>query len=130
MISIEHIFRIEVSSSNGLSVIRHTTYTFHVEIAHTICILRAQSECFYVQDVNIFHVPHVHDVFVGPGFQPLTLQHGQFVGPEFDSQAQPSVSGPPNSWPMSMAKSSISVTLYFCSRRDFSTEKCYRHSVV
>ena len=40
---IEHIFWIEVSSSNGLSVVRRTTSIFHVEVACAICVSCARS---------------------------------------------------------------------------------------
>ena len=55
--------------------------------------LRARS-VFLVRDLCMFRVPRAHDVFVGPGFKPLTLQHDRFVGPGFESQARPPVSGP------------------------------------
>ena len=35
-----------------------------------------------------------HDLFVGPGFDSLTLQHDLFVGPGFDSWTRSPVSGP------------------------------------
>ena len=40
---IEDIFWIEVSSSNGLSVVRRTTSIFHVEVACATCVSRARS---------------------------------------------------------------------------------------
>ena len=80
--------RIWVNSenSNGLSVVRHRSDAFHVDIASTICI-------FGVICVFMFRVPRAHDVFVSPGFEPLTLKHDCFVGPGFDSRAQSPVSG-------------------------------------
>jgi hypothetical protein len=37
------VFWIEVSSSNGLSIIRPSIYTFHMEVVHTICIFHVKS---------------------------------------------------------------------------------------
>ena len=84
---IQHIFWIEVSSSNGLPVICRTTYTFHVEVA-------CEGSVFFVRDLCMFRVPRAHNVFVGPGFEPLTLQHDFCVGSGFDSRARLPVSGP------------------------------------
>jgi hypothetical protein len=32
-----------------------------------------------------FCAPRARDVFVGPGFEPLAMQHDLFIGPRFDS---------------------------------------------
>ena len=76
-----------MSSSNGLSVVCRTTYTFHVEVA-------SEGSVFFVRDLCMFRVPCAHNVYVGPGFEPLTLQHDFFVGSGFDSHARPPFSGP------------------------------------
>ena len=65
---------------------------------HDLCLIRARS----VRDPCLFRAIRAHDVFVGPGFEPLTLQHDRFVGLGFDSWAQSPVSGP-CTWPMSLA---------------------------
>ena len=57
---------------------------------HDLCLIRARS----VRDPCLFRAIRAHDVFIGPGFEPLTLQHDRFVGPGFDSWAQSPVSGP------------------------------------
>ena len=46
-----------------------------------------------------------HDVFIGPGFDPLHFQHDHFVGPGFDSRVRSPVSGQWNPWPMSLHNS-------------------------
>ncbi len=66
-----------------------------------IFIIRAQYLLF-VRDLCAIHVlfvrdlcaicaslcaPRAHDVFVGPGFEPLTMQHDLFTGPRFNSRA-------------------------------------------
>ena len=79
----------------------HETYT---DRARKIQIPRTQlPHGSHAQDLCIFCAPCGHIVFVGPGFEPLTLQLYRFVGPGFDSQVQPPVSVPYNPWPMLLA---------------------------
>ena len=40
-----------------------------------------------------FCAPHAHDVFIGPGFEPLHFQCNHFVGPGFDSWVRSPVAG-------------------------------------
>jgi hypothetical protein len=65
----------------GLAVVCHPTYMFHMEVASAERYL------------SIFRAPCAHDVFVGPGFKPLTLQDALFIGPGVDSWAWLPVSG-------------------------------------
>ena len=51
----------------------------------------------------VFDARRAHAVFVGPGFEPLTLQVNLCTGPRFDSRAWLPVSGQWNPWPMSLA---------------------------
>ena len=80
-------------NSNGLTVVCRPSDAFYVDIAREIYIFRARS-VFFVRDLCMFRLPHAHDVFVDPGFEPLTLQHDRFVGPGFDFWPQSPVSGP------------------------------------
>jgi hypothetical protein len=40
---------------------------------------------FFLRDLYSFCAPRARDVFVGPGFEPLAMQHDLFIGPRFDS---------------------------------------------
>ena len=84
---------------------------FRARHSCAICIIRARSEIirarsvlfptrncvsFHVRSVRgpcVFDARRAHAVFVGPGFEPLTLQVNLCTGPRFDSRAWLPVSG-------------------------------------
>ena len=93
----------------AISVIRARYLLFVHDIYYScaIFIICAQYLLF-VRDLCAIHVlfvrnlcaifaslcaPRTHDVFVGPGFEPLTMQHDLFTGPRFNSRAWLTVSG-------------------------------------
>jgi hypothetical protein len=49
-----------------------------------ICVLLVCDLCAICVS---FCAPRMHNAFVGPGFEPLTMQHDLFTGPRFDSWA-------------------------------------------
>ena len=62
-------------TSDSLAVIHHPMDAFHVEVACMICSFCVRSACF-LYAIYLF--------FVGPGLDPLPLQHDYFVGPGFE----------------------------------------------
>ncbi len=61
----------------------------HARTVHDLYLICAQ----YVRDLCIFLRSSRARCFVGPGFEPLTMQHDLFTGPRFNSRAWLSVSG-------------------------------------
>jgi hypothetical protein len=74
--------------------------SFHARSASNPCIFRA---C------------RAHAVFVGPRFEPLTLQVNLFTGPRFDFRAWLPVSGQWNQWPMSRIGINLLPSLTNCN---------------
>jgi hypothetical protein len=71
-------------------VLRARSVVFYVRELCTICVLFVRDLCAICVS---FCAPRAHDVLVGPGFEPLPMQHDLFTGPRFDSGAWSPVSG-------------------------------------
>jgi hypothetical protein len=67
------------------------------------------------RDPCIFCARRAHAVFVGPGFEPLTLQVNLSTGPRFDFRAWLPVSGQWNQWPMSRIGINLLPSLRNCN---------------
>jgi hypothetical protein len=101
---------------DGLTIVRRLVVIFHMECrtrfvfyVHDLLLFPACDWCtnhllFVCNPCAIcvsFCTPREHDVFIGPGFEPLYFQCDHFVGPGFDSWVRLPMLGQWNPWPMS-----------------------------